>query len=92
MGVDHAESGGSSAAGSVILSRGVLVCTVVRMTRKKNSKWKSLDGLIKHLKAQAKKIVAAKEVVPEDIADDPKAVMEWLRGERKRERRRKKWR
>jgi hypothetical protein len=61
------------------------------MTRKKNSKWKSLDSLLKNLKTQARKIVAAKMVIPEDIANDPTAILEWMADQRRRERRRRKW-
>jgi hypothetical protein len=61
------------------------------MTRKKDFRWKSLEGLLKNLKTQAKKIVAAKELVPDDIADDPKAILQWMADQRRRERRRRKW-
>lgn len=61
------------------------------MAKKKKHEWKSLDGLLRDLKAQARKIVAAKEILPDDIANEPRAVTEWLREQRRKQRRRRKW-
>ena len=55
------------------------------MAKRKQHNWKSLDWLLRQLKAQAKKITLAREVLPPDIADDPGAVLQWLRNRRKRE-------
>jgi hypothetical protein len=54
------------------------------MARKRKQNWKSLECLLKRLKAEAKKIRLAREVLPPDIADDPGAVLEWMRGRRER--------
>jgi hypothetical protein len=56
-----------------------------RMARKRKQNWKSLDWLLRRLKAEAKKICLTREVLPPDIADDPGAVLEWMRGRRRRE-------
>jgi hypothetical protein len=55
------------------------------MAKRKKQNWKSLDWLLRQLRAQAKKITLAREVLPPDIANDPGAVIKWLRDRRKRE-------
>jgi hypothetical protein len=63
------------------------------MTKKKNTQRgrTSFGHLIRNLRARARKIELAKTIVPDDIADDPRAMLEWIREQDRRERRRKKW-
>ena len=64
---------------------------VALMTKKKNSGLKSLESMLQHLRSRLKKISLAKEVLPSEIADDPQAVMEWIRAGKTRRRRSRKW-
>jgi len=47
--------------------------------------------MIRNLRAKVRKIELAKTIVPDDIADDPRAMLERIRKQDRRERRRKKW-
>ena len=91
MGIDPAGGVRSWTAGWIVLIGRGEAGRVWRMTKKKNHEPKSLDQLLRVLKAQAKKIQMAKKIVPEEIANDPRAILEWLRLQGKRERRRRKW-
>ena len=52
---------------------------------------KSLDWLLRRLRAQLKKIGLAKEIVPPELEGDPKGLLAWMRENERRRRRRKKW-
>jgi hypothetical protein len=59
--------------------------------QKKKQEWKSMRGIVRHRQATAKRIAEARQVVPPDIAEDPIAIMEWIRKEDRKARRRRKW-
>jgi len=63
------------------------------MTKKKNRQRgrASFGRMIRNLRAKVRKIELAKTIVPDDIADDPRAMLERIRKQDRRERRRKKW-
>ena len=50
-----------------------------------------MSSIVKHRQAMAKRIAEAKKVVPSDIAEDPIAIMQWIREEDRKARRREKW-
>ena len=89
--MNHAGGVGSSAARYRVMTSRASERKVDAMPKKRQRNWKSLDWLLKRLKAQAKKIVITKEVVPPEIADDPRAILEWMRDAHKRQRRTRKW-
>jgi hypothetical protein len=91
MEVDPVGCVGSKSAGSAIMTERRDDDRVCRMTKNKKHEWKSLDGLLRGLKAQAKRIELAKEVLPDDIANDLVAVLQWMREEERFRKRRKKW-
>jgi hypothetical protein len=53
--------------------------------QKKDKKWseRAREGVVKNLRAAAKKRALAREVMPDYLADDPRAVREMFRAKRR---------
>jgi len=59
--------------------------------RNKKQEWKSMRSIVKQRQAMAKRVAEAKAVVPPEIAEDPIAIMAWIREQDRKARRRQKW-
>jgi len=50
-----------------------------------------MRSIVKQRQAMAKRVAEAKAVVPPEIAEDPIAIMAWIREQDRKARRRQKW-